>query len=276
LAPTQRGDIEMETSAAAGTMLSVRLHAAPEPAPKEAVAFAPEPPPAAEPSRSLAVLVVDDDEYTRVVVQRFLPAETRSATAANGREALDAVVADPPDAVVMDLDMPVLGGIEAAARIREWEREAGRARLALIAMSSHDDAPTRKRCLEAGFDAYLDKPVSPEALRRALGEFAGVPAAGDPVRVDGDLGAALPGFLESRRELADALAAALEAGEAERARAIAHKLAGSLALYGFRWAAAQGKMIERRARAGSIEGLTAAVEALRRHLQTVEVRLGGN
>src|SRR5262249_27117699 len=154
-----------------------------------------------------------------------------------------------------DLDMPVLGGIEAAARIREWERAAGRARGALIAMSSNDDAATRARCLEAGFDVYLEKPVSPEALRRALAEFARAPLPEDPVRIDGDLRAALPGFLESRRELAGELAAALGAGDAERARALAHKLAGSLALYGFRWAAGQGKMIERRARARALEGL---------------------
>ncbi|MEW6688329.1 MAG: PAS domain S-box protein [Pseudomonadota bacterium] len=277
MARTQQGEIEMQTSEAAGTTLTVRLHAAAAPAPREAgAAFAAEPAPAAEPPRSLAVLVVDDDEYTRLVVRRFLPAGTRSTTAANGREALDAAIADPPDAIVMDLDMPVLGGIEAAIRIREWEREAGRARCALVAMSSHDDAATRKRCLEAGFDAYLDKPVSPEALHRALAEFARAPAARDPVRVDRELEAALPGFLDSRRALATELAAALEAGEAERARAIAHKLAGSLALYGFRWAAAQGRMIERRARTRALEGLTEEVEALRRHLAAVEVRLGGN
>src|SRR5262249_19690112 len=127
--------------------------------------------------------------------------------------------------------------------------------------------------MEAGFDAYLEKPVSPEALRRALAEFARAPLAADPVRVDGDLQSALPGFLESRRTLAGELAAALEAGDAEEARRIAHKLAGSLALYGFRWAAGQGKMIERRARARALEGLADEVAALRRHLDEVKVEV---
>jgi signal transduction histidine kinase/CheY-like chemotaxis protein len=273
MARTQRGDIEMHTSEAEGTTLTVRLHAAPAPAERDASEAARPAQPAAELSRSLSALVVDDDEYTRVVVQRFLPSGTRSRTAANGREALDAVMADPPDAVVMDLDMPVLGGIDAAARIREWERETGRARGALIAMSSHDDAATRARCLEAGFDDYLEKPVSPEALRRALAEFARAPAAGDPVRVDRDLEGALPGFLESRRELAGELAAALAAGDAEKARTLAHKLAGSLSLYGFRWAAGQGKLIERRARARALEGLAEEAAALCRHLNEVKVEI---
>ncbi len=194
MARTQRGDIEMQTSEADGTVLTVHLHAAPAPAPREAGA-APMREPAPEPPKSLSVLVVDDDEYTRVVVQRFLPSGTRSATAANGRE----------------------------------------------------------------------------ALRRALAEFARTPQAADPVRVDRDLEAAIPGFLESRRELAGELATALEAGEAERARSIAHKLSGSLALYGFRWAAAQGKMIERRAKARALEGLAAEVAELRRHLAGVKL-----
>jgi PAS domain S-box-containing protein len=273
MARTQKGDIEMDTSDAAGTTLTVRLHAAAAPAAKpEATAALAAPAP--EPARALAVLVVDDDEYTRVVVQRFLPSSTRCRTATNGREALDAVMASPPDAVIMDLDMPVLGGIDAAARIREWERSAGRARCALIAMSSHDDQATKKRCMEAGFDAYLEKPVSPEALRRALAELAHAPAADDAVAVDADLQGVLPGFLESRRELAVELAAALAAREAERARSIAHKLAGSLALYGFRWAAAQGKMIERRASALALEGLGEEVAALQRHLDSVQVSFG--
>jgi CheY-like chemotaxis protein len=220
----------------------------------------------------LSVLVVDDDEYTRVFIGRFLPGTPRIAQAASGREALDKVMADPPEVIVMDLDMPVMDGLEAAARIREWEQRSGRGRCAMIAMSSHDSADIRARSLAAGFDRYVEKPVSPDELRRALAECA---VARDTVLVDPDLRDALPGFLESRREMAAALAQAVAAGATEPVRALAHKLAGSLALYGFHWAAGQGKMIERRARENTLEGLAGEVAALRRHLDSVRVCFDG-
>jgi CheY-like chemotaxis protein len=214
---------------------------------------------------------VDDDEYTRVFVQRFLPASMRTRAAANGREAVESVRQDPPDAIIMDLDMPVMGGLEAAALIRQWEAESGRARCAMIAMSSHDDPAIAARCGQAGFDRYLAKPVSPDALRRTLSELS---SSKETVVVDPDLRDALPGFLASRREMVDALARAVAAGTAEPARALAHKLAGSFALYGFHWAAGQGKMIEKRARENRMDGLAAEVDALRRHLDGVQVGTG--
>lgn len=222
-----------------------------------------------QPSRPIFVLVADDDEYTRVFVQRFLPAPSRTAGAANGCEALDAFMADPPDVIVMDLEMPVMGGLEAGARIREWEQRAGRARCAMIAMSSHDDAGIRARSLEAGFDRCIAKPVSPDELRRALSGFS---FPNGIIPVDPDLKDALPGFLESRRSMADELAQAIAEGDAGRARALAHKLAGSLMLYGFHWAAKQSKMIERRAGENVLAGLASEAAALCRHLDGVQVR----
>ena len=228
------------------------------------------------------MLVVDDDEYTRVFAARFLPGAPRVAHAGDGRQALEAVMAalvDPPDLVLMDLDMPVMGGLEAAARLREWEQGAGHARCFLIAMSSHDGEPIRAQSLRAGFDRFIQKPVSPDTLRQAIAELLQAPATLQPaqtVQIDADLRLALPGFLASRRELAGRLAEAVAAGQAEPARALAHKLAGSFSLYGFHWAAAQGKMIEQRARDNALEGLAAAVAALRGHLEGIEVKFAEN
>jgi len=268
MAHTQKGDIEMQTGDT-GTTLSVRLmRAAPDAEASKSKSERTEQNPPTE-LRPLSVLVVDDDEYTRVFVQRFLPATMRTRTAVNGREALDCVRQEPPDAIVMDLDMPVMGGLEAARRIRQAEAEAGRARCAMIAMSSHDDPAIAARCEQAGFDRYLAKPVSPDVLRRALAELHAAPAA---EFVDPDLRDKLPGFLASRRELADELAQAVAAGSAEPARALAHKLAGSLTLYGFHAAAALSKTIEVRARENRLEGLAGDVAALRRQLDGMQTR----
>lgn len=219
--------------------------------------------------------MVDDDEYTRVFVQKFLPSSMRTAGAADGREAIDSVRNDPPDVIVMDLDMPVMGGLEAAVLIRQWEAQSGRVRCAMIAMSSHDDPAVAARCGQAGFDRHLAKPVSPDAIRCAVAELArdAAPAldAEEQVHLNPKLRSALPGFLASRRALADELGEAVAQGNAERSRALAHKIAGSCALYGFQWAAMQGKMIERRAGDNALEGLAGEVAALRRHLDAVRV-----
>jgi CheY-like chemotaxis protein len=227
----------------------------------------------ATPPRPLSVLVADDDEYTRVFIGRFLPGTPHIAQAADGREAIDKAMAESPDVIVMDLDMPVTGGLEAAARIREWERREGRVRCVMIAMSSHDDDAIRLRSLEAGFDGYLTKPVSPDALRRAL---SGCSFPSEGIVADPDLKDALPGFLESRREMAAALAQAISEGDPGRIRALAHKLAGSLMLYGFRWAAERSKMIERRAGENALAGLAAEAAALRRHLDGIVMRFEEN
>jgi CheY-like chemotaxis protein len=226
----------------------------------------------ASPPRALSVLVVDDDEYTRVFIGRFLPGTPRIAQAANGREAIDKAMADAPDLIVMDLEMPVMGGLEAAANIRAWERREGRARCAMIALSSHEDEAVRARSLAAGFDAYLAKPVSPQALGRALAGFA---FSNGTIAVDPDLKDAMPGFLRSRLEIVDALVLAIAEGDAGRVRALAHKAAGSLMLYGFHWAAEKSKMIERRAGENALAGLAGEAAALRRHLDGMQVRFDG-
>ena len=268
MARVQLGDIEMQTAEESGTTLIVRLAAAPE---AEAAVRTPAPvAPVLASSVQRSILVVDDDEFSRIVVQRFLPASSRVTTASNGREALEAARSSPFDGIVMDLDMPVMGGLEAVARIREMEQELGRKRCTIIAASSHDDEATRLRSLKAGFDAYLEKPVSPDALRRLLADFF---SASEPVEVDPDLRKLIPEFLRSRRALAADLAQAVDNGDAEGACAIAHKLAGSCLPYGFHWAARQGKMIEQRARDRALEGLAGEVRALREHLDTVEVRI---
>jgi PAS domain S-box-containing protein len=160
LARVQRGDITMRTSAAEGTTLTVRLAPAGGGAKGESVA---------PPAVGRRVLIVDDDEFNRLVLRRFLPSPAFEVEeAVNGRAALDAARRSWPDAVLLDLEMPVMDGWEFAIRLRSLEREDGRKRCTIVALSSNDEDAVVRRALAAGCDHYHVKPAPRETLLRLL------------------------------------------------------------------------------------------------------------
>jgi len=291
MARVQDGDIEMETSEAAGTTLTVRLRAAPAGTVPASARHAAErrradPLPLAQ-LPALRVLLVDDDEYNLLIVQRFLPSPPlRVETAINGLIALDVAQARWPQVIFMDLDMPVMGGLEAVAHLRALEQRHQHPRCLIVALSSHDDEATQQRCLRAGFDRYLTKPVTRDVIHDTLLWHAdpaqrgavmpplsppGKAEAGpeDVVVIDADLQPLLGGFLASRPALCADLCLALESDDRETARSIAHQLAGSLALYGFQWAAQSSRAIEAQAPTASLVDLADQAQALRTHLAGV-------
>jgi len=217
------------------------------------------------------VLVVDDDEFNRLIVRRYLGPPVVVDAAVNGRAAVEAAALAPPDVILMDLDMPIMDGYDAVARIRGDEAQTGRKRAVVIALSSHDDDQVRARCLSLGFDFYLTKPVTRELLHETIARLCGKPAPAQPASQDDELKALLPGFIASRRELANQMQQALATGDREELRRTAHKLAGSFALYGFDWAANHCRSLERDAPAGEIERLGEMITSLRDHLDEVKV-----
>ena len=282
MARVQEGDITLHSTEEAGTTVSVRLHAADD------YTEAQERTAAATASRverlpelpALRVLVVDDDEFNRLVLRRYLPTPPLTLDmAVNGRAALDAARENWPDVVLLDLEMPVMDGYEAAARLREMEKQ-GRKRLRIIAISSNDEPAIMARARAAGCDTYLVKPAPRETLWRLLaGEDVPAADAGlrpmkdsDPVEVDGDLRGTLPEFLRSRRAAIDEMHAALSANNRVRFKKLAHKLAGSFSMYGFKWAAAECHALERAAAHDEAGELGRRIASLRGHLEHVDIR----
>ena len=100
--------------------------------------------------------------------------------ALDGAEALRAVQSRPFDLVLMDCMMPVMDGLEATARIREHEAIHG-GRVPILAMTANAMQGDRERCLQAGMDDYISKPIDPKLLREAILRWLHVPPPGAPL-----------------------------------------------------------------------------------------------
>ena len=89
------------------------------------------------------------------------------AVAGNGEEALEALDKQEFDLVLMDVQMPEMDGLQATVAIRKSEMKSGR-HIPIIAMTAHAMAGDKERCLEAGMDDYITKPIRPEQLADVL------------------------------------------------------------------------------------------------------------
>jgi PAS domain S-box-containing protein len=146
--------------------LLVRLFETPGEHPA-AVAQAPEAPVAGQRWR---VLVAEDNPTNqKVAVSMLKRLGYRADTVANGREALKALQMIPYDLMLMDVQMPEMDGLEATRRFRALEIGTGR-HLPIIAMTAHASTADRDRCLAAGMDDFVTKPVQRETLGRKLAE----------------------------------------------------------------------------------------------------------
>ncbi len=121
-------------------------------------------PQAAESRRSLRILLAEDGLVNQKVACGLLDRRGHQVVVANnGREAVEAFEREAFDLVLMDVMMPEMDGFEATAAIREREQATGK-RIPIVAMTAHALLDDRDRCLKAGMDAYLSKPVQPQAM----------------------------------------------------------------------------------------------------------------
>ena len=116
----------------------------------------------------LRVLLAEDNAINRKLAIRLLEKQGHAVTVANdGREAVAAVEAGEFDVVLMDVQMPNMSGLEAASAIRARERATGK-HVPIVAMTAHAMKGDQERCLEAGMDGYISKPIQPSQMMDAI------------------------------------------------------------------------------------------------------------
>ena len=178
LARVQGGTLAMQSTLEAGTTLTLSLAQAQAPlagstTPLQAGDTAPANALPAPQLAALHVLVVDDDEFNLMVIASHLPQPPlQVTTAVNGRLALQAATHSRPDVVIMDVEMPIMGGLEALARIREYQAAQGQAPSYMVAYSGNDDPQSIEKFHAAGFDHCLKKPSGRESVLAVLAQAA--------------------------------------------------------------------------------------------------------
>jgi len=259
--------------------------------------------PAALPAgdRPLRILLVEDNAVNQKLAVRLLEKQGHQVVVAgNGREALTLLNIAPPssadcgatppaasssirsfDLILMDVQMPEMDGLEATAAIRQWEKEQG-GHIPILAMTAYALKGDREKCLAAGMDGYITKPIRAAELYQALCSLSScpssenVPALGQTInwaealeRVGGDrqllreLVRLFPG--ECQRLLGEARKA-LADGQTSKLRLAAHTLKGALGTLAATKAQTPAAQLETMARNGNLEGADEILVALEREV----------
>ena len=237
---------------------------------------------------ALRILLAEDNVINRAVAESILSKRGHLVVhAANGREAMEAACREAFDLILMDVQMPEMDGLEATKRIRELEKASGR-HTRIVAMTAHALAGDRERCLAAGMDDYLSKPLRKEDLLGVLRGGDGKTAPEEIeetvlfsreqllVQCEGDeeLRAELVSiFCENTPPLLEAIGEAVQNSDGAALAARAHKFLGSLGVFGAQRARRLTERLETRGRANDFRGTNETFRKLEQEIDKVYAAL---
>ena len=245
----------------------------------EALAASPAP-------RTLRILVADDHDANRSLATTVLTKRGHHCVeAASGHQVLEALARRTFDVVLMDVQMPGMDGYQTTAAIRKREDQEG-GHVPIIALTAHAMSGDREKCLLAGMDAYLAKPLRPSELVQLVESVPASqtrPEAGDMSASDVgphdpgyDLHAALESldndvdllisqmsfFLNDGPALLEQIDQATQQRDARQLQLAAHRLKGMLARYAFQEAAELADALEQKGKQGAFDGAASLTRQL--------------
>ncbi len=224
----------------------------------------------------LRILVAEDNPVNQILILRLLEKQGHSATLArHGGEAVALVTTGRYDLVFMDVQMPEMDGFAATAAIRQREQVLG-GHLPIVAMTAHALKGDRERCLAAGMDGYIPKPVSVEAIQAELQKVVAPPGsiAPDPPAWDYQQARARTAedevllreivkiFLQESPRLLEKIELGLAEGDGEGLERAAHSLKGQIRCLAAPEALSAAEKLEERARARDFPAAAAALPEL--------------
>jgi two-component system sensor histidine kinase/response regulator len=247
----------------------------------------------------MKILLAEDNAVNRTLARKLLEKHGHTVVLTeNGREALEALERETVDLVLMDLQMPVMDGLEAISAIRKQEKGTG-AHLPIVALTAHAMKGDRERCLAAGADDYLTKPIHTPALFAALeriqttkikGSFLpSTPAktatgatttsldmADALERVEGDselLEEIARIFVDECAKTMAEIRGALEVPDGHLLEQLAHRLKGASSNLGARLLAQSSAELEMMARAGDLRSARLQINTVEAEVSKLLVEL---
>ena len=254
--------------------------------------------------RGARVLLVEDNEINQEVASSLMERMGMSVTLAeNGLNAVNACKARTFDIIFMDIQMPVMDGLEAARRLRAQEAEDGAGPTPIIAMTAHAMREDRERSRDAGMDDHITKPIDPDMLARILIKWVKPRAqaahaadqdTGCPASADADAGTIfdwekgllyvggeeqllvkqLKNFIRRYAHMPQTLAELSAAGQWHEANRAAHSLKGVAATLGMDALSAHAAALEQSYAANTADGQS--LEKLRELLQRAGAEIKQN
>ncbi len=231
----------------------------------------------------LRILLADDSDDNRFLIESYLKQSRCSIEiATNGQEAVERFRAGRFDAVLMDVEMPVMDGCMAAREIRHYESDRGLPATPVLALTAHAFAEMEEKSRDAGFTAHLVKPIRKVTLLEALaGNVTGTrpaspppppePGAGFVVHVEPGMEDVVPGYLEKRRKEIQVYQQALAGQDFETLIMMGHKMKGTGTGYGFPALTELGGAIEQAARRKDTQSIGESLNRFTAYVENIQL-----
>ena len=243
---------------------------------------------------ALNILLVEDYEYNRIVIQSYLNNANSIDVAENGLIAVNKFKSKKYDLVLMDMQMPEMDGYTATKEIRKYEKETGMRPVPIIALTAHALEENMQKSLDAGCDDHLTKPIKKKVLLAAIQKLISVqglvdtaseevpvvhaeevaspvPAGKNVVTVIPDFQEIVPSFLNGIRQDIITMTGALRDANYKKIAELGHRIKGAGGGYGFHHISELARSLEKHAGEGNAEEIKRQLTEFSGYLDTLHV-----